>query len=108
MAVSEQMCFAPLFCRARSGECCELVLNEGRVFCPLTCTEDVQRQDGEDEGYSMEQIFYVTLASSLLNNIFMMNFNDNDEVTTTPSTPAPITTTTTSPVNSTTVLSKDE
>ena len=103
--MSQQMCMPPLFCRARSGECCELVYNRGRVFCPLTCTEDVQRQDGEDESLSMEEIFYVTLASSLLNNIFMMNFNDNNEVTTT-TTPTPVTTTTTSPINSTTDLKK--
>ena len=98
-AVSQQMCFGPIFCQTRTGECCLLVLDKGRVVCPASC-QVVKRQDGENggqEGVSLEDIFYVTLGASLVNNIFMMTFDDT-------TTPAPIITTITPPtINSTTV-----
>ena len=79
-----------------------MVFNRGRVVCPVSCpSPGVKRQeDGEQEGVPLEDIFLATLGASLVNNIFMINFGNSNEVTT---TPAPIVTTITPPtINSTT------
>ena len=79
-----------------------MVFNRGRVVCPVSCpSPGVKRQeDGEQEGVPLEDIFFATLGASLVNNIFMMNFGNNNEATT---TPVPIITTTPPTINSSTV-----
>ena len=75
------------------------------MVCPASCPglDGVKRQeDGGQEGVPLEDIFLATLGASLVNNIFMINFGNSNEVTT---TPAPIVTTITPPtINSSTVL----
>ena len=63
-----------------------MVFNRGRVVCPVSCpSPGVKRQeDGGQEGVPLEDIFFATLGASLVNNIFMMNFGNNNEATTTP------------------------
>ena len=80
--VSQQMCIGPVYCQARSGECCLLVyiFNRGLV-CPARCNEDFDsKQDGvRDEiddiqdGYSLLDIFQVTFASYLVRETVQKN-----------------------------------
>lgn len=111
--VSEQMCIGPLKCRTNSGECCSVLLVDGSVICPATCSvansrqadgpgapglqgnflnnnnilqlfftqeerdildnifgDSFGRQNGVQEGYSLQSIFQVSLVGATLFNTF--------------------------------------
>ena len=93
--VTEEMCMGPLLCRTRTGECCQLEFFEGSVVCPLSC--NINRQSQNPGGYSLNQIFGVTLVSTLLYNVL-----NNIGATTTSTTIPTITTTITPPTTTTT------
>ena len=91
--VTEEMCMGPLFCRTRTGECCQLVLFEGSVVCPLSC--NINRQSQNPGGHSLNEIFGVTFVSTLLYNV-LTNIGSTTSVptaTTTTNTTTPTTTT---------------
>ena len=67
--VAQQTCVGPVFCRTPTGECCLLVLDRGRVLCPLSCSDDTNRQSQQQSGYTMNEIFGVTFVSTLLYNV---------------------------------------
>ena len=70
--VSQQMCMGPVFCRARSGECCLLVYISNRgLVCPTRCPDGNSRQGNDDvqDGYSLLEIFQVTFASFIVSDI---------------------------------------
>ena len=93
--VTEEMCIGPLLCRAQTGECCTLVLFEGRVVCPLSCS--IRRQSQKIGGHSLNDIFGVTLVSTLLYNV-LTNIGTTTTTTTTATTISTTTTTTTAPI----------
>ena len=35
--LAQTMCLAPIYCRARSGQCCLVAFDNGRVVCPSRC-----------------------------------------------------------------------
>ena len=89
--VAEEMCEGPFICRARTGECCEVFLERGRLVCPLGCTDDTKRQSdvAGSQRFSLRDIFGTTLVTT-----FMYQFLTNIGATTT--TTITTTTTTTS------------
>ena len=34
---AQQNCIGPVFCRARDGGCCLVVMDRGSFVCPLSC-----------------------------------------------------------------------
>ena len=88
--VSEQMCIGPLLCRTSTGECCSVLLIDGSVICPVSCSAGtinsravdgadaagvqeghslmnilnsfLGQQDGADERYSLQNIFHSFLS----------------------------------------------
>ena len=82
--VAQQSCAGPVFCLTVTGECCLLVLDRGRVLCPLSCSDDTNRQSQQQSGYTMNEIFGVTFVSTLLYNVL-----NNIGATTTTTTTAP-------------------
>ena len=95
--MNDELCLAPFQCRALTGECCDVFLENGRIFCPLRGCTDTKRQSDvtQNQGFSLRDIFGTTLVTSLTYNIFT-----NIVATTTTST----TTTTTSTPTSTTMI----
>ena len=93
--LTEEMCVGPFRCRALTGECCEVYLNEGDIVCPIRgCTDDINRQSGvaQNQGYSIREIFGTTLVTTLMYNV-LTNIGTVPTTTTTtvptPSTTAP-------------------
>jgi len=35
--VAQNMCLGPLYCLARTGQCCTVIIRNGRALCPLSC-----------------------------------------------------------------------
>ena len=90
--VAEEMCVGPFICRARSGECCEVFVQQGRLVCPLGCTDDTKRQSDVAgiQRFSLRDIFGTTLVTT-----FMYQFFTNIGATATTTTTTIISTTTT-------------
>ena len=95
--VSEEMCVGPFICRARTGECCEVLVENARLVCPLGCTDDTRRQSdvAGSQRFSLRDIFGTTLVTT-----FMYQVLTNIGATTT-STPTTISTTTTTTTTTT-------
>ena len=96
---AEEMCVGPILCRTRTGECCSLEFFEGSVVCPLSC--NIRRQSQKLGGHTLNDIFGVTLVSTLLYNVLT-----NVGATTTTATITTSTTTTTTAAPVITTLSK--
>ena len=82
------MCMGPLYCIATSGECCEVMLLGGRVFCPDTCNDDIDTrqsnavaQNDESNGFSLLDIFKVTFVAALF--LFSLFFDNETNALTT-------------------------
>ena len=90
--VAQEMCEGPFVCRARTGECCEVFLQNGRIVCPLGCTDDTKRQSdvAGSQRFSLRDIFGTTLVTT-----FMYEVLSNIGATTTTTTTTTISTTTT-------------
>ena len=91
--VATQMCMGPLMCRTSSGQCCGVLYERGRVFCPMNCPSSNNRQTdvaGDQGGYSLADIFHTTLVTTLMFNVLA-----SIGATTTVSNPTTTTTTTT-------------
>ena len=99
--VAEEMFEGPFICRARTGECCEVFLERGRIVCPLGCTDDTKRQSdvAGSQRFSIRDIFGTTLVTTLLYQVLT---NIGATTTTTTTT---ISSTTTSTANTPTITS---
>ena len=97
--VAEEMCVGPFICRARTGECCEVVLESGRLFCPLGCTDDTKRQSdvAGSQRFSLRDIFGTTLVTTFMYQ-FLTNIGATTTTTTTATTIPTTTTTTAAPI----------
>ena len=97
--VAEQTCMGPLLCRDQLGNCCELFLFKGRVVCPVSCSDDINRQSQQQSGYTLRQVFDVTLVTTFMYNV-LTNIGSTTTTTTIPTTATtiPITTTTPTPI----------
>ena len=97
--VSEEMCVGPFICRARSGECCEVLVENARLVCPLGCTDDTKRQSdvAGSQRFSLRDIFGTTLVTTFmyqfLTNIGATTTTTITTTTTTSTTVAPVITT---------------
>ena len=93
--VAEEMCGGPFVCRARSGECCEVFLENGRIVCPLGCTDDTKRQSdvAGSQRFSLRDIFGTTLVTTFMYQV--LTIIGTTITTTTTTTIIPTTTTTT-------------
>ena len=68
--VAQQSCAGPVFCLTVTGECCLLVLDRGRVLCPVSCSDDINRQSEQQQsGYTLRQVFDVTLVTTFMINV---------------------------------------
>ena len=94
--VAQQACMGPLLCRDQLGNCCELFYFEGQVVCPVSCSDDINRQSQQQSGYTLRQVFDATLVTT-----FMYNVLNNIGATTT-TIPTTTTTTTSAPTTTTT------
>ena len=77
--LSQQACIGPVYCRARSGDCCLLVLTRRGMVCPVRCSQSsINRQDEVNEGdevpdgYNLLDIFQVTFASYLVSSLLFI------------------------------------
>ena len=95
--VSEEMCVGPFICRARTGECCEVFVESGRLICPLGCTDDTKRQSdvAGSQRFSLRDIFGTTLVTTFMYQFFT---NIGATTTTTITTTTTTTSTTVAPV----------
>ena len=93
--VAEQTCMGPILCRTRTGECCQLVLDSDRAQCPASC--NINRQSQQQSGYTLRQVFDVTLVTT-----FMYNVLTHGAYTTTTTTTSTTTTTTSTTTTTTT------
>ena len=96
--VNDEMCLAPFQCRALTGECCDVFLENGRIFCPLRGCIDTKRQSDvkQNQGFSLRDIFGTTLVTSLTYNVLTI-VGATTTTTTSTSTTIITTTTTTAP-----------
>ena len=72
--ITEEMCVGPFYCRALTGECCEVYLDEGIITCPIRgCTDDTNRQSdvAGSQRYSIRDIFSTTLVTSLMYEVLI-------------------------------------
>ena len=97
--VAEEMCEGPFVCRARTGECCEVFLQNGRIVCPLGCTDDTKRQSdvAGSQRFSLRDIFGTTLVTTFMYEI-LTNIGATATTTTTTTISTSTTTTTTAPI----------
>ena len=99
--VSEEMCIGPFICRARTGECCEVFVENARLICPLGCTDDTKRQSNVAgrRRFSLRDIFGTTLVTTFLYQV-LTNIGTTTATTTTStiSTTTTTTSTTATPV----------
>ena len=97
--VSEEMCVGPFICRARSGECCEVLVENARLVCPLGCTDDTKRQSdvAGSQRFSLRDIFGTTLVTTLMYQV-LTNIGATTTTTTTATTISTTTNTTTAPI----------
>ena len=101
--VAEEMCEGPFICRARTGECCEVFLERGRIVCPLGCTDDTKRQSdvAGSQRFSLRDIFGTTLVTTLMYQV-LTNIGATTATTTATTT---ISSTTTTTANTPTITS---
>ena len=94
--MNDEMCLAPFQCRALTGECCDVFLENGRIFCSLRGCTDTKRQSDvkQNQGFSLRDIFGTTLVTSLTYNVLTII---GATTTTTTTTTTAATTTTTAP-----------
>ena len=97
--VSEEMCVGPFICRARSGECCEVFVQQGRLVCPLGCSDDTKRQSdvAGSQRFSLRDIFGTTLVTTFMYEV-LTNIGATATTTTTTTISTTTTTTTTAPI----------
>ena len=97
--VAEEMCEGPFVCRARTGECCEVFLQNGRIVCPLGCTDDTKRQSdvAGSQRFSLRDIFGTTLVTTLMYKV-LTNIGATTTTTTSATTISTTTNTTTAPI----------
>ena len=97
--VAEEMCVGPFICRTRTGECCEVFVENGRLVCPLGCTEDTKRQSDVEGSlrFSLRDIFGTTFLTTLMYQV-LTNIGATTTTTTTTTTISTTTTTTTAPI----------
>ena len=64
--INDEMCLPPFKCRALTGECCDVFLENGRVFCSLTGCTDTNRQSDvtQNQGFSIRKLFGTTLGAA--------------------------------------------
>ena len=72
---SEHMCSGPFYCQSVSGECCQLVFYRGRLICPRSCNFAKRQSDFTEDGYSLLDIFQVTLVTALVTNSIFPNMS---------------------------------
>ena len=96
--VNDETCLAPFQCRALTGECCDVFLENGRIFCSLRGCTDTKRQSDvkQNQGFSLQDIFRATLVTSVMYNV-LTNVGAATTTTTTTTTTTIATTTTTAP-----------
>ena len=101
--VAEEMCVGPFICRARTGECCEVLVENGRLVCPLGCTDDAKRQVdvAGSQRFSLRDIFGTTLVTTFMYQV-LTNIGATTTITT---TTIPTTTTTTTATTAPTITS---
>ena len=97
--VAEEMCEGPFICRARTGECCEVFVERGRLVCPLGCTDDTKRQSdvAGSQRFSLRDIFGTTLVTTFMYQV-LTNIGATTTTTTTTTASTTTTTTTTAPI----------
>ena len=97
--VAEEMCEGPFICRARTGECCEVFLERGRLVCPLGCSDDTKRQSDVAgiQRFSLRDIFGTTLVTTLMYQV-LTNIGATTATTTTTTISMTTTTTTTATI----------
>ena len=101
--VAEEMCVGPFICRARTGECCEVFVERGRLVCPLGCSDDTKRQSdvAGSQRFSLRDIFGTTLLTTFMYQV-LTNIGATTTITT---TTIPTTTTTTTATTAPTITS---
>ena len=97
--VAEEMCVGPFICRARTGECCEVFVERGRLVCPLGCSDDTKRQSdvAGSQRFSLRDIFGTTLVTTLMYQV-LTNIGATTTTTTSATTISTTTNTTTAPI----------
>ena len=97
--VAEEMCEGPFVCRARTGECCEVFLQNGRIVCPLGCTDDTKRQSdvAGSQRFSLRDIFGTTLVTTFMYQV-LTNIGATTTTTAMATTISTTTNTTTAPI----------
>ena len=100
--LTDEMCVGPFLCRDREGSCCEIFFDNGNIICPVSCTDDTNRQSdvAQNQGFSIRDIFGTTLVTTLMFNV-LTNIGAATTVSAT-TTEATITSTTASTITTTT------
>ena len=64
--VNDETCLAPFQCRALTGECCDVFIENGRIFCSLRGCTDTNRQSDvtQNQGFSIRKLFGTTLGAA--------------------------------------------
>ena len=104
--VIEETCVGPFYCRALTGECCEVYLSNGIITCPIRgCTNDTNRQSdvAGSQRFSIRDIFFTTLVTTLMYEVLT-----NIGATTTTTTTTTITTTTTTATTTTPIITSSK